>query len=80
MFDFIELSSKDGKFNTNQTIGICHAESLKSVKMLKEMIREKLGNINIIVTDMSSTIGCHTGPGAFVVVFLKDIYKNYNII
>ena len=48
--------------------------------MLKEMIKEKFGNINIIVTDMSSTIGCHTGPGAFAVVFLKDIYKNYNII
>ena len=80
VIDFMELSSKDGKFNTNQTIGICHAESLKSVKMLKEMIKEKFGNINIIVTDMSSTIGCHTGPGAFAVVFLKDIYKNYNII
>lgn len=73
--------TKDNDILKEQTISICHSDSLENANTLKDMVAEELGIKNIIVGEIGSTIGAHTGPGC-VVIFVnkKKIGDELDII
>lgn len=73
--------TKDNNILEEQTISICHSDSLENANILKDMVVEELGLKNIIIGEIGSTIGAHTGPGCIVAfVSKKEIGDGLDII
>lgn len=49
----------------SRPIGIIHGDCIQDAEFAASQIREKLGFQNIIINDVSPSIGTHAGPGAF---------------
>lgn len=69
----IELMKERGDQLGNQIIGISHAESDDTLQDIKTMIEEAFHPKQIVVTDIGSAIGAHTGPGTIAIFFLNKI-------
>ena len=52
-----------------QTIAIMHANCPEKAEKIKELLIEKTGVSNYVIETLGPTIGGHTGPGAFGVIF-----------
>lgn len=50
-------------------VGIVHSICLEDAKAVADMIREETGFTNIIINDISPSIGTHAGPGAIGVLY-----------
>ncbi len=73
--------TKNNNILKEQTIFICHSDSLKNANILKDMVVEELGIKNIIVVEIGSTIGAHTGPGCIgIFVSREEIGDGLDII
>ena len=55
--------------------GICHAVDEKKAIWYKEQIEKHCNPESVIVTDMSPTIGTHSGPGTISVSWIPDFEK-----
>lgn len=57
--------------NTDYTLplGIVHANCIEDAQKVAEMIKEETKYQNIIINDISPSIGTHAGPGALGVLF-----------
>ena len=60
-----------------QIIGIAHADDLKTALEVKDMIRERIGNNNIIIEKIGSVLGSHLGIGGVGVFFFNKKPKIY---
>lgn len=67
----VEIMEQEGRDLTNQTIGISHSRSIKEAEKLADEIREKYNVKDIIIGEMTATVGTHTGPGCMGLVFSK---------
>ncbi|SHE53504.1 DegV family protein [Alkalibacter saccharofermentans] len=54
-----------------QTIGISHGDDQESAEKLVEMIKERFGSKDFIISMMGAAIGAHTGPGTLCVFFFN---------
>lgn len=68
----IELLKERGNNLKEQTIGLPHADSPKSVEKLKAMIHEATGAEDFLEIPIGPVIGSHAGPGTFAIVFRSD--------
>lgn len=50
-------------------ICITHANCLEDAQTLANMIRQELGVINVLISDVCPTIGSHSGPGTLAVFY-----------
>lgn len=52
------------------TIGIVHGDCFDEAKHVADLIRDKIGPIDILINDVSPSIGSHAGPGALGVCYI----------
>lgn len=71
---YVNKLSKDGKFDPNQTVIICHGKWEDEAKMTKDFFVEelKVTESNIEILDLGCVIGSHTGPEVLTVFFSSD--------
>lgn len=69
----IELMKERGDRLETQIIGISHAESEDTLQEIKGMIEDTFHPKQIVVTDIGSAIGAHTGPGTIAIFFLNKM-------
>lgn len=50
-------------FYPNQPVGVLHGDCIKDAQYIANLLRERLGCTNIIINDVSPSIGTHGGPG-----------------
>lgn len=56
----------------DQTIFISHGDCLEDAKELANMIKETVCVKDIIISNVGTTIGSHSGPGTLALFFLSD--------
>lgn len=63
--------SKDGKFNPNQTIVLCHGDWEEVALKTKDFFVKDMGvkEENVIISNLGCVIGAHTGPEAITIFF-----------
>lgn len=67
----VDLMEERGVKLSEQTIGISHGDDLESALRLKEMIEEKFGCKEFVITSIGASVGSHTGPGTMTLFFLN---------
>ncbi len=55
--------------NLSSPVGIVHGNCLEEAKEVAELVRTELGFTNIIINDISPSIGTHAGPGALGLIY-----------
>lgn len=50
-------------------VGIVHGDCLEEAKTIEELVRENTKFTNIIINDISPSIGTHAGPGALGLIY-----------
>lgn len=51
-------------------VGIVHANCLEDAQLLAEKVKADTGFTNVIINDISPSIGTHTGPGALALLYV----------
>ena len=53
---------------------MCNSACLADAKQVAEMIKEKFPNLNgdVLINNIGTTIGSHTGPGTVAIFFYGD--------
>lgn len=54
-------------------VGIVHGNCYEDAQILEKLVKEKTAFTNIIINDVSPSIGAHAGPGALGVLYYGDI-------
>lgn len=54
----------------NQIMFICHGDCEQDAITLRDMVREEVGDIQIIINPVGPVIGCHSGPGTLALFFI----------
>ncbi|MBO8127409.1 MAG: DegV family protein [Firmicutes bacterium] len=65
----VTLMEERGVDIQNQTVGISHADNLQTATELKDLIAERFGTKEFIISTIGATIGAHAGPGTVAVFF-----------
>ncbi|MBQ8314665.1 MAG: DegV family protein [Lachnospiraceae bacterium] len=55
--------------DTTAPVGIVHGNCFEEAKEVAELVRTELGFTNIIINDISPSIGTHAGPGALGIIY-----------
>lgn len=71
----VSIMDERGSGLQNQLIGITHGNNEEGAKVLKEMIKERYGCENFVITTIGATVGAHAGPGTLAVFFLNKDFK-----
>ena len=73
----MEENAIDG-YNYNQRCYISHSDAYEDAKAVSELIEEKFPNLKgkILINDIGTTIGSHTGPGTVALFFLGAKREN----
>ena len=50
-------------------VGIVHGNCLEDAQVVAELVKEQTGFANIIINDISPSIGTHAGPGALGILY-----------
>ena len=50
-------------------VGVVHGNCLEDAQAVANMIRQEIGIPNVIINDISPSIGTHSGPGALAVIY-----------
>lgn len=56
----------------NEIVMITHGDCLEEAEFLASIVREKMGVENILINNIGTVIGGHTGPGVLAVFALAD--------
>lgn len=56
------------------TLPICilHCDAPADAEYVASLLKEKLGDVNLLINDVGPSIGAHSGPGAIGICFLGD--------
>ncbi len=66
----LEIMAERGDNLSQQLIGVAHSNDYEGAMVIKEMISEKFGCQDFIITEIGAVIGAHVGPGTYPVFFL----------
>lgn len=64
-----EIVSETISDDKNQTVAIMHANNPEIAEKLKNLVTEKTGITNFEIEILGPTIGIHTGPGAYGIIY-----------
>lgn len=67
----IEIMEAKGENLKDQLIGISHAHDAEGALFIKNMIENKFGCRNFIISEIGAVIGAHVGPGTNALFFLN---------
>lgn len=67
------MGEKLGSYkDQNDVIFIGHGDALEEAEMLRDMIKERFGYENFLISNIGTVIGSHTGPGVMVLFFMGE--------
>ncbi len=67
------LETADEKTDYSLPVGIVHGNCIEDARTLENLIKEKTPFTNVIINDISPSIGAHAGPGALGVIYYGGI-------
>ncbi len=67
------IASLDENTDFNLPVGIVHGNCISEAKSLADMITSKTKFKNVIINDISPSIGTHSGPGALGIMFYGQL-------
>lgn len=67
----LEIMAEEGKNLAEQVVGIAHGHVLEAAEELERAIRERFNVRDVVIGEISPTIGTHTGPGCLAVFFYR---------
>lgn len=70
MFDKIEETAIEPE---KQVFYISHGDCLEDAEKLASMIREKYGDVKVVIDYVGAVIGAHSGPGTLALFFLGTV-------
>lgn len=70
----VEMAIERSRGWDNEIIMITHGDCIKDAEYVAELVREKMGIDNILINNIGTVIGSHTGPGV-VAVFNMGEYR-----
>jgi len=56
----------------NDIVMITHGDALEDAEYVAELVRKKMGVENILISEIGTVIGSHTGPGVIAVFHMGD--------
>jgi len=66
----LEIMEERGEDIKNQMIGINHSNDLAGALAIKELIEERFGATQFVISEIGASIGSHVGAGTYSVFFL----------
>lgn len=67
----IEMMGELNPNIANETVGIIHADSADVAEEVRNMVIEKYGCKDILMSELGAVIGAHAGPGTIAIFFLS---------
>lgn len=55
-----------------QDVFISHGDCIEDAEKLADIIREKFGTENIVISYVGTVIGAHSGPGTLALFFVGE--------
>ena len=68
----VDTAVKQSKGGENDIIMITHGDCEEDARYVEELVREKMGIDQILVNNIGTVIGSHTGPGVVAVFCMGD--------
>lgn len=72
----IELMKERGNDLDKQIIGISHADAKELALEMKTVILEEIQPLDVVISEIGSAVGSHTGPGTISFFFLNKVPTN----
>lgn len=69
----VAIMSERGTSPEVQVIGISHGDDIEAAESLREMIRERFGCKEFIISQIGGAVGAHSGPGTLALFFLNKL-------
>ena len=69
----VERSAGQSKGYENDLVMITHGDCIEDAEYVAELVRRKMGITNILINNIGTVIGSHTGPGVVAVFCMGDI-------
>lgn len=66
----IDMAVEQSKGWDNDIVMITHGDCLDEAEYLAQLTREKMGVENILINNIGTVIGSHTGPGVLAIFFM----------
>ena len=70
----VEMAVERSKGWENEIVMITHGDCVEDAEYVAGLVREKMGVENILINNIGTVIGSHTGPGV-VAVFCMGEYR-----
>lgn len=67
----LEIMAEQGRDLSRQTVGVVHAHVPEEAARLAEQIKAKFNVKEVVIGELSASIGTHTGPGCLSVFFYR---------
>lgn len=68
----VDMAAEQAKGYDNEIIMITHGDCLEDAEYVAKLVREKMGIDNIMINNIGTVIGSHTGPGVVAVFCMGD--------
>jgi DegV family protein with EDD domain len=67
------IMAERGVSQDQQVIGISHGDDIEAAHNLRDMIRERFGSKDFIISQIGGAVGAHSGPGTLALFFLNKL-------
>lgn len=69
----VAIMAERGVSQDQQVIGISHGDDIEAAHNLRDMIRERFGSKDFIISQIGGAVGAHSGPGTLALFFLNQL-------
>lgn len=69
----VAIMADRGTSLDQQVIGISHGDDIETAENLRELIRERFGCKEFIISQIGGAVGAHSGPGTIALFFLNQL-------
>lgn len=68
----VEMAQKQAEGWDNDVIMVTHGDCIEEAEYVAELAKEKLGAKEVLINNIGTVIGSHTGPGVIAVFFMGN--------
>lgn len=69
----VAIMAERGASQDQQVIGISHGDDIETAHNLRDMIRERFGCKEFVISQIGGAVGAHAGPGTIALFFLSRL-------
>ncbi len=69
----VAIMEERGISQDQQVIGISHGDDIETAHSLRDMIRERFGCKEFVISQIGGAVGAHSGPGTIALFFLNKL-------